>query len=108
MANFEEIFADLKKESKHLINATLKKFKQEAEKDINDFLDNSKEKLKRWTKLLASGELTEDDFEFLVESQKDLLVLNALKSAGLSKIRLDQVKNSILNLVIDTVIDKIL
>ena len=108
MPDFNEIFEELKTGALDLVKLTLKKYKDEAEADAKVFLEDSKEKLEKWTSLLASGELTPSDFEWLVESQKDLLVMNGLKQTALAKIRLDQFKNSLLNLVVDTILDKVL
>ena len=108
MPEFDEIFEELKTGALELVRLTLKNYKEEAEADAKAFLEDSKEKLEKWTSLLARGELTANDFEWLVESQKDLLVMNTLKQTALTKIRLDQFKNSLLNLVVDTILDKVL
>ncbi|MFT4023744.1 MAG: hypothetical protein QM664_08175, partial [Flavihumibacter sp.] len=62
-----------------------------------------KENLKRWTTLLMEERLTTADFEWLVLSQKDLAQMVALKQAGLSVIRIQQFRDSLLNLVVDTI-----
>jgi hypothetical protein len=105
--DFNEIFDELKKGASDLASLTLNKYKNEAEADIKAFLSDSKASLERWTVLLASGDLTPKDFEWLVESQKDLLVMNALSQTALSKIRLEHFKKSSMNLVIDTILDKV-
>jgi hypothetical protein len=53
--------------------------------------------------LLIEGKLTTEEFEWLVNSQKDLIQMAALKQAGLAAIRIDQFKASLLNMVVDTV-----
>ena len=108
MADFDEIFKDLKDNALELIKSTLLDFKDQAAADVNDFLNRSKDKLERWTTGLARGELSKEDFKWLLESQKDLLVMNALKQAGLAKIRIDKLKNAVVNMVINTVVDKVL
>ncbi|MEN2283404.1 hypothetical protein AAGF08_14760 [Algoriphagus sp. SE2] len=105
--DFNEIFDELKKGASELSSSTLNEYKDEAEADLKDFLSDSKASLERWTLLLASGDLTKKDFEWLVQSQKDLLVMKALSQAGLSKIRLDQFKTGSINLVIGTILNKI-
>ena len=108
MANFDEILKDLKDNALELIKSTLLDFKDQAREDVNDFLNATKDKLERWTTGLAKGELTKEDFKWLLESQKDLLVMNGLKQAGLAKIQIDKLKNAIVNMIVDTVIDKVL
>ena len=108
MADFNEIFEELKDNATKLIKLTVSNFKDQAEKDTKKFLEESKDNLERWTRLLINGELSTSEFEFLVESQKDLLVLNALRQSGLAKIRVDHFKNSLLNLIVDTIFNKVL
>ncbi len=108
MANFDEILQDLKDNALDLIKSTLLDFKDQATEDVNEFLNSSKDKLERWATGLAKGELTKEDFKWLLESQKDLLVMNGLKQAGLAKIQIDKFKNAIINMVVDTVVDKVL
>ena len=64
-------------------------------------------KLERWTGLLQSGDLTPEDYEWLLKSQKDLLVLNALYQAGVSKLKLGHLKNKIIKTIMNTVIASI-
>jgi hypothetical protein len=108
MANFDEILNELKDKTLELIKSTLLDFKDQAKEDVNEFFNNSKDKLERWTTALAKGELTKDDFKWLLESQKDLLVMNGLKQAGLAKIQIDKLKNAVVNLVVNTIADKVL
>ena len=108
MADFNDFLESLKKGLEEIIKKNWKEFKDAAEKDGNAFLDKTKEDLKRWTKLLAQGDLTKDDFEFLVAGKKDLAELEALKLAGLAQVRLERFQNALISLVIDTAFDTFL
>jgi hypothetical protein len=101
--DFEEIFASLKKQVEEIARIFLKNYTRQAVKDGKKFLEDTKENLKRWTVLLIEKRLTTADFEWLVLSQKDLAQMVALKQAGLSLIRIDQFRNSLLNLIVDTI-----
>lgn len=101
--DFKTILEQLKKNVEDLAERTLKHYAGKAKDDGKKMLNDMKEKLERWTKLLIDGKLTTEDFEWLVNSQKDLIQMNALKQAGLAAIRIDQFKASLLNLVVDTV-----
>jgi hypothetical protein len=101
--DFKEIFSELKKEITTLAQATVKNYTKEAVADGKQFLLESEEKLKRWTLLLADKQLTTEDFEWLVLSQKDLAKMEALKQSGLALARIDAFRLSLLNLIIDTV-----
>jgi len=108
MANFDEILKDLKDNALELIKGTLLEYKDQAMEDVHEFLDGSKNKLEKWTTGLAKGELSKEDYRWLIESQKDLLVMNGLKQAGLAKIQIDKLKNAVLNMIVDTVVDIVL
>jgi hypothetical protein len=99
--DFNNIFNELKIKVTDLAKATVSNFAKQATADAKKFLEESKENLKRWTILLAEGKLTTEDFEWLVLSQKDLAEMKALKQAGLAAIRIEQFRNSLLNLVVD-------
>jgi hypothetical protein len=52
---------------------------------------------------LADGNLTREDFEFLVRGKKDLAEMEALKQIGLGKIRLNRIRDQIIDTVIGSV-----
>lgn len=65
--------------------------------------ENTREDLLRWSEQLAGGELSEEDFRFLLESRKDLLELEALKQKGLAQADLDRLKNAVVDTIIGSV-----
>ena len=101
--DFEVLFDHLKDQVVNLARISLAKYENEAKKGALLFLNEIKEKLARWTLLLADRQLTTDDFEWLVNSQKQLMEMHALSQAGLAAIRVDQFKNSVMNMVVDTI-----
>lgn len=105
MADFNDFLESLKNGLDELIKKNWKEFKDAAEKDGKAFFDKSKEDLKRWTKLLAQGDLSQDDFEWLVAGKKDLAEMEALKQTGLALVRLERFQNALISLVIDTAFD---
>lgn len=102
--DIDKLLKELKQELVKLLGDKHKEFKPEIQKDINDFLEKSREKLERWSILLATATLTEEEFSWLLKSQQDLITLKALQGAGLSKIRINNIKNTILQTVFKTVI----
>ncbi len=108
MADFNDFWESLKKGLEELIKKNWKEFKDAAEKDGKAFFDKTKEDLKRWTKLLDQGDLSKDDFEWLVAGKKDLAEMEALKQAGLALVRLERFQNALISLVIDTAFDTFL
>jgi hypothetical protein len=75
---------------------------QAAREDAETFIANSGDKLQRWTKLLAEGQLTQDEFAALVRSQKDLAEMNALSLAGISAARAQVFRDKMVAVVIDS------
>jgi hypothetical protein len=105
MADFSDFWESVKKGLVEVAEKNWKEFREAAEKDGNAFLDRAEEDLRRWTKLLAQGDLSQDDFEWLVAGKKDLAEMEALKQAGLALVRLERFQNALISLVVDTAFD---
>ena len=105
MADFDKYFDKLLKNLEDLMKNNWKNFLDAAEADGKAFLLETKEDLKRWTRLLANGEITSDEFELLVGSKEDLLKLKALKKFGLTKVRIQMFQTAVIGLIIDTAFD---
>ncbi len=101
--DFEKILKELKESLLLVLGNQYSGFKKETKKDIEDFLNTSKDKLERWTKLLANGELSLDEYEWLIKSQKDLLAMKGLEKVGISKISLGHFKNKVIKTVVDII-----
>jgi len=102
--DIEKLLEALRQNLITVLGEKYKEFKPEIKKDMNAFLESSKEKLTRWAVLFAENSITEDEFAWLLKSQQDLVILKALQGAGLSKIKLNNIKNSIFKTVLQTVI----
>ncbi|MGW8208159.1 MAG: hypothetical protein ACWGO2_04045 [Syntrophobacteria bacterium] len=105
MADFDKYFDKLVKNLEDLVKNNWKDFLDAAEADGKAFLLETKEDLKRWTRLLSNGDLTREEFEFLVGSKEDLLKLKALKKLGLTKVRIQMFQTAVIGLIIDTAFD---
>ncbi|MDN3656033.1 hypothetical protein QWZ08_10375 [Ferruginibacter paludis] len=101
--DFADIFKQLKTGVVSLAKSTVSTYLNDAKTDGQNLLAEMKDDLERWTKLLISGDLTTKDFEWLVNSEKDSFKMAALENAGLALIRIDQFRNSVLNMIVDTV-----
>ena len=100
MATFADFWAELKSELGVFASKSWSSFRDEAVSDANAFADKARSDLQRWTSMLASGALTKDDFEWLLQSKKDLAELVSLKQAGLAQVALDRFTNGVLNVTI--------
>lgn len=101
------LIEELKDKLKVIITKSYKENKTELEKDLNAFLEISKEKLERWMFLFSIGDLTEDELEWLLKSQLDLVTLQALQTTGISKIKLNALKNNIIKMIFKVITEMI-
>lgn len=102
--NFQQIFEGLKNEAAKLALSTFKEYKDAAKADAVQLIEDLKGDIENWTVEVSEGKLSKNDLEFLVLAQKELIEMNALKQAGLALIKADEFKNSLLNLVTNTII----
>ena len=105
--DFQTLFDQLKKEVSSLAGSSVQQFKKEAEADGQNFLESLKQNLQNWTLELATGEISKEDFEFLVMGQKELIEMNILKQKGMALIDLDKLKISLINQLIKTTLSVI-
>ena len=101
--DFDKVLEEIKTQLILLFGEKWKDLKGESKQDIDQFLNDSKDKLKRWTELLVNGAIDLDDFEWLVKSQKDLMLMQALHSGGVHKISLGHFKSKVIKTIIDVV-----
>ncbi len=102
MARFDDFLNALKDGLKQLVAGTVKDYSQAATKDGQAFLAKTRADLERWTKALAQGHLSKEDFAWLVQGKKDLAEMEALKQTGLALVRVDQFRVSLIDLVVGT------
>jgi hypothetical protein len=100
MATFATFEGNWKTAVGALIQKNFSDFVNEAQSDATAFLNEAKEDLIKWTDLLAAGSIDKDEFTALVDSDKDLLELHALKQAGLAQARWDLFVNSVIQITI--------
>jgi hypothetical protein len=100
--NFEKYMQTLADEVEGLAKKSFSDYLDSAVRDGNLFLDRTKGDLERWTRLLAGGELTKEDFEWLVKGKKDLALLEALRQKGIAQARLESFRGSLVDAVIRT------
>jgi hypothetical protein len=101
--DFSNVLGELKDGLFQLAKDNLQNFVSDAKSDAEDLLNKLKADLEKWTEQLANGEITLDDFQFLLEQKKILVEMNALKQAGLAQIRIDKFKNDAFNLILNIV-----
>ncbi len=106
--DFEKLLKELKEE---IILEAQDKFGAEGKlilSDLQDYLDSSKVKLKKWSTLFVEGAIDKDELEWLLKSQKDLLVMRALVKAGVNKIKAGHFKNKVISIVLNKLVGMVL
>lgn len=108
MPDFKNFLDTLVERIGALAVGSLKDLKSAVTKDGKAFLERARQDLERWTALLEQDQLTREDFEWLVKGKRDLAELAALKQAGLAKARMDKFRDSLIQVVIGTAVEKFL
>ncbi len=107
MFDFNTFISSLEDGIKKLASETLGGYKDVAISDSKEFLEKTKADLKKWTEELARGELSQDDFKFLVAGKKDLAELHGLKQAGLTLAKIESFKNGVIDIVVNAAFNAI-
>ena len=104
MATFDDYVKELRKGFKLLAQELVGGFQADALSDMNAFLKKSERDLKRWTRRLAAGEITKQDFIDLVQAQKALAEMHKLTKAGVAAAKLEVFRSGLISLVINTAV----
>ncbi len=100
--DFQAVLATLKEGVTGLATATVQNYVNEAKADGLNLVESLKTDIQTWGQDLVAGKMSAADVEFLVMAKKELIEMNALKQAGLGLIKVDEFKNSLLQLVVKT------
>lgn len=107
MADINQILNDIKDQLAPLAEENVKEFAAQAKQDAEAFLAESKEKLTKWMQLLASGQIDQDEFGLLVNSQKAVASMRALRDANAGAIRIEKFRDSVFNVIVTTAVKAI-
>ncbi|XCF06021.1 hypothetical protein ABI125_15040 [Tamlana crocina] len=106
--DFEKLLKELKEE---IVAEATDKFGGEGKlivDDMKEYLKSSEEKLKKWSGLFLAGAIDKNELEWLLKSQKDLLVMQALVKAGVSKIKAGHFKNRVITIVLNKLVSLVI
>ncbi len=67
--------------------------------DGKAFVNGARERLEKGTAQLATGELSKEDFAFLLEGEKDLAEMAILKRTVMTKVQLNQFKDGLIGII---------
>jgi hypothetical protein len=107
MADFTQIFNDIKNQLGPLAKENLQEFAAQGKQDAEAFLEESRANLQQWVQQLANKEIDEAEFRWLVESQKAAAEMTALRAANAGTLRVEQFRDSVLKVVVSTAVSAI-
>lgn len=107
MPEQEQLFSEIEGQVLALAQSTVSNFKEQAIADAKQILAELKPDLIRWTDLLARGQIKVNEFEWLINSDKELIKMKSLENAGLAATRASAFGLGVLNIVIDTTLRKV-
>ena len=107
MADFNQIFNDIKNQLGPLAEENVKEFASQGKQDAEAFLEQSRADLQQWVQQLANKEIDAAEFRWLVESQKAAAQMTALRAANAGQVRIDQFRDSVISVVVSTAVSAI-
>jgi len=107
MANFNKVFDDIKDQVGGLAEKDLKDFSSQGKEDAEAFLNQSRGKLEKWMQLLADKQIDEDEFAWLVESQKAAAQMGALRKANAGTMQAEKFRDSVFQITINAAVTAI-
>lgn len=105
--DFNSLLTEILNQAKDIAVSTFKDYKRQAVDDAEGLISGIKPKLEKWTLMLAKGDISKDDLEFLVLAEKELVEMKALKQVGIALIKLDELKSKILKSTVNSIVSKI-
>lgn len=102
MSVFSAFTGDVLGQVKKLAETNFPSLLAEMKTDTQAFLNAQAHDLKTWTQELASDEIDKEDFNFLVHGQAALFEMHALTVAGISEAQLQQFRDALIKIVVDT------
>ena len=107
MADFNKIFSDIKDQIGAEAKTDLKEFSDQGKQDAQAFLDQSRDRLEKWMQLLADKQIDEDEFSWLVESQKAAAQMEALRKANAGAMQIEKFRDSVFQITVNAAVTAI-
>lgn len=104
MARFDDVLSSVASEVGKLAVGELTGFKDQLIEDAKDFATTKETDLKRWTQLVNSGQIDEDEFKLLLLGSKNLLEIRVQTYIGIAKTRIDRLRNAVFDIVVKAAI----
>lgn len=100
MASFKDFLGTLKEDLSELGKQQLPVHADALIQDGLDFAKEVKGDLEKWTQQLATGEMSSTGFKMAIAGKTELAQMVKLKQTGLAAIRINRLKQEILDTVV--------
>ena len=107
MADFNKVFDNIKDQVGAEAETDLKEFSDQGKQDAEAFLDQSRSRLEKWMQLLEDKQIDQDEFRWLVESQKAAAQMEALRKANAGTMQVEKFRDSVLQIMVNTAVTAI-
>ena len=107
MADFNKVFDDIKDQVGAQAQTDLKEFSDQGKQDAEAFLDQSRSRLEKWMQLLADKQIDQDEFGWLVESQKAAAQMEALRKANAGSMQIEKFRDSVFQITVNAAVTAI-
>ena len=101
--DFAALLGQLKDEVIALAKKDFKDLVAEAASDGTNLVNKLENKIKKYTRQLAAGDITPDDVKLLLLGNKDLVQMSALTQAGLAAAKADAFKQKVFDIILNTI-----
>lgn len=99
--DFKNALNELKNQATDIFKDAFGDKYEQAKESLDQFIESSKEDLKRWAIMFANGEIEDKEALLqLVKNQKDLLILEGLKAVGATQNELSGLKDKLVGLIV--------
>ncbi|HEX3043488.1 MAG TPA: hypothetical protein VHY08_01935 [Bacillota bacterium] len=102
--DFKAIFETILKKCEELAKSLGWDLADSATKDIIAFLEKNRVNLRKWSESLEKSEITNAEFKSLLKGEMDLAEMICLKNAGLSLVKIDELKAKLVQIIIENVL----
>lgn len=100
MADFDKYLKIVKTDLATVAENLGRDYAEEVIDEGTDFALRLQERLERRIHQLAADELSKDEFEWLIKSEKNLINLKSLKKKGLAVVQLNKIRDAIIDTLI--------
>lgn len=107
MPDFETFFTRLTARIGKLLAGAAGQHVKDAQRDAKAFVEAARVDFERWMALAAGGQLTPEDVAWLVQGKQELAQLLALKRVGLAELELVKLRQSVVKLAVDAVLERL-